>query len=396
MAFNIDWSNLWPNSRAELQDDHDMIVLSVQNNVVGVSGVRIAMVRAPHIAWWKGFGLVDSQGRQIGGIFGGQDAEPVTEHDYSMSEVGQAARLELWKAKAFGVHTHTYTIVNLSPLARGTVIELRWVQDRGGIRDAQFPSALFSGVISQDNQARTVTVAAGATFQLETRVDNVGSPIAFEPGLDFRIGSQNPQDNTTWGSNRWELGGDIPPNDGREITLSLKAPATTGTFPLSLRMVQDGVTWFGGTLDFSVTVGLGGGGGGSTGTSCILSALLVGLGTFSQSAADVLDSARHMRTLLNQTPPGQQLVDLYRRMSDSGELQSMIAGDPKLLVRSLLLASAVSGRARTVAGQDLPPILAEMLPAFEGLLDDLHARSAAPTQAQIAQARRLMRRFVST
>lgn len=396
MAFNIDWSNLWPNSRAELQDDHDLIVLSVQNNVIGVSGVRISLIRAPHITWWKGFGLVDAQGRQIGGIFGGQDADHVTEHDYSMAEVGQAVRLELWKAKGLGIHTHTYSIANLAPLAQGTVIELRWVQDKGGLRNAQFESALFSGVISQDNQARTVSVAPGASFQLETRVNNVGSTIAFESGLDFRIGSQNPQDNMTWGTNRWELGGDIPPDDGRTVVLSLKAPPGAGTFPLSLRMVQDGVTWFGDTLDFSVTVGTGGGGGGgggggSTGQTCVLTALLVGLGVFTPYAGDVLAGARHARSLLNQTPPGQQLVDLYRRLSASGEVQSIIARDPELLRRCLSLAGTVAGQARTASGQDIGPVLSRSLPDFERILDDLQARSAVPTQAQLAQVRRLMR-----
>lgn len=394
MPFNIDWADLWPNSRAELQDDHDMIVLSVQNNVVGVSGVRIMLIRAPHVSWWKGFGLVDAQGRQIGGIFGGQDGQAVTEHDYSMAEVGRAVRLELWKAKALGVHTHTYSIANLGPLAQGTVVELRWVQDQLGLRNARFVSALFTGVGSQDNQARTLTVAAGARFQLETRVNNVGSTIAFESGLDFRIGSQNPQDNTTWGTNRWELGGDIAPDAGRAVVLNLTAPSTPGTFALSLRMVQDGVAWFGDTFEYSATVGPSGNQA-PPGKACILSALLFGLGAICPPASDVLDGARQLRSLLNRSAAGEQLVATYRNLGRSGELQSVITRDPKLLYRCLSLAGSLAGRAQTVSERDLPPALSHALPEFERILDDLHARSSAPTQQQLEHARHLMRAFVS-
>src|SRR3954468_3258094 len=108
MSFNISWSDFWPNSQSELRDDHDVIVATVTRNVLGVSGVRIIVGRAPNVTWWKGFRLATAQDQAIGGVFGGFEMEAMAEHDFSMAEIGSAAQLELWKAKAFGVHTQTY------------------------------------------------------------------------------------------------------------------------------------------------------------------------------------------------------------------------------------------------------------------------------------------------
>lgn len=389
MPFNVNWSDFWPNNRGELQDDHDMIVLSVTRNVLGVSGIRVALGRAPNVTWWKGFRLVNAQGQEIGGIFGGQDAASITEHDYSMAEVGSAARLELWKAKFLGVHTHTYTIGDLTPLTSGTVIEFLWVQDTGGIRNATFPVANFSGVKSQDNQTRTVTLAPGANFQLETRVNNVGSTIAFDPALDFRIGSQNPQDNQTWGTNRWELGGVVTPNTGLNVRLNLTAPTQPGNYPLSLRMVQDGVTWFGDTFEFSATVG--GTGTGTPGKTCLLTGLALGLGMLNHSSSEFLDGARLVRSQLQQSEPGVRLMQLYAAISESRELESLIAGDAQLLVRCLSFASAVADCAHRTPTRELLPVLANSMPEFERIVDALHARSTPQTQEKLEEVRHLLR-----
>lgn len=390
MAFNITWSDFWPNSRGELQDDHDVIVLTVTRNVVGVSGVRIAMDRAVNVTWWKGFGLVDAQGQAIGGISGGQDASPVVERDYSMADVKRAARLELWKAKFLGVHTHVYSISDLAPLTPGTVIEFRWVQDTGGVRNAQFPSAIFSNVRSQDNQARTVTLDPGASFRLETRVLNSGSTIAFDPALDFRIGSQNPQDNQTWGTNRWELPGVIAPNSGLNVTLDLRAPAQPGNYQLALRMVQDGVTWFGDTFVFTATVA-GAGTPTSPGRTCLLTALTVGLSMFNYSQDDLLDGARQVRAQLQQTQAGSRLMQLYAVLSESGELEALINRDPQLQLQCLSFACSIVDGAHPSAMQEPLPIRANWLHEIEPIIEVLHARSSVGTQAQLEEVHGLLR-----
>lgn len=387
MAFTIDWTAFWPTNRGELQDDHDVIVASIARNVVGVSGVRITLSRAPNVTWWKGFALINAQGQPIRGIAGSQDADGGVERDFSVAEVAGAVRLELWKAKLLGVHTHTYTLTDLAPLGPGTVVDFYWVQDTGGRRNAQFASALFTNVQSQDNQTRTFSIAAGASFQLQTRVNSPGSTIAFDPALDFRIGSQNPQDNQTWGTNRWELGGVVQPDNGLNVTLDLRAPSQPGSYPLALRMVQDGVTWFGDTLEFTATVN----GSPPPGRTCLLTGLAVGLGLLNPVSEEVMNGAREVRAQLQQSPPGARLVQLYRTLSEAGEVESLIRADTGLLLDCLSYAGKVARCASRTTSDARKHALADTMPQFERIVGALQTRSSEPTRQTLAEVRTLVR-----
>lgn len=388
MAFDVTWSDLWPSSRAELPDDHDVIVVSITRQVLGVSGVRISVQNATNVTWWKGFALVNALGQPIRGIFGGEGADQFTERDYTMADVGSAARLQLWKAKFLGVHTHTYTIADLSPLTAGTVIEFRWVQDTGGLRRAKFQSANFTGVNSQDNQARTVSVNPGASFQLETLILNDGSTIAFDHALDFLVGSQNPQDNQRWGTNRWALGGVIQPNTSRRVDLPLTAPTQPGIYPLEFRMVQDGVTWFGDTLVFAATVGVPAAP--SAPRPCLMS-MVIGLVMLNQSPTHVLDGARLVRAQLQQSAPGARVMQLYSAISADREVETIIASDARLLARCLTFASGVAECAHRTPSPALLPVLAERLSEFERIVETVSARGSSRTQEQLAEVSLLLR-----
>jgi hypothetical protein len=61
----------------------------------------------------------------------------------------------------------------------------------------------------------------------------------------FRLGTQNPQDNATWGRNRVELPHDVAPGDEVSFEFPITAPSTPGTYHFQWRMVQEGITWFG-------------------------------------------------------------------------------------------------------------------------------------------------------
>jgi len=80
------------------------------------------------------------------------------------------------------------------------------------------------------------------------------------PGADYALGSQNTQDNTTWGMNRVYLN----PSDSiaftnlKTFTWTVTAPATPGPYNFQWQMVHDvGATenWFGAlTENVSMTV----------------------------------------------------------------------------------------------------------------------------------------------
>jgi len=64
---------------------------------------------------------------------------------------------------------------------------------------------------------------------------------------NYRLGSQAPQDNTTWGTNRFFLPGtaSIAPGQALTLTYNVTAPATAGTYAMQFRMMIEGVAWFG-------------------------------------------------------------------------------------------------------------------------------------------------------
>ncbi len=97
---------------------------------------------------------------------------------------------------------------------------------------------------------------AGSTALVSITMQNTGDSTWSEAGL-FRLGTQAPQDNSTWlGTNRVGLGLDtVVPGDPYTFTFTITAPATPGTYVFQWRMVHDTVTWFGDfTTSTSITV----------------------------------------------------------------------------------------------------------------------------------------------
>jgi N-acetyl-anhydromuramyl-L-alanine amidase AmpD len=117
-------------------------------------------------------------------------------------------------------------------------------------------------IIGQVNNATVAgssvpsSVVAGQTFTATVTMNNSGTkPWASGGSTPHNLGSQSPQDNTTWGLSRVSLPF-TPVNSGQNATFTLnaRAPTTPGTYTFAWRMVQDGVEWFGATFSTSVGV----------------------------------------------------------------------------------------------------------------------------------------------
>lgn len=100
-------------------------------------------------------------------------------------------------------------------------------------RAAQFVSQSVPTAMAP-NERRDVTVV----------MRNIGT-VPWDPAEGYRLGSENPQDNATWGLSRV----DVPAIVGRfgdaAFAFTVTGPATPGTYNFQWRMVQDGVDWFG-------------------------------------------------------------------------------------------------------------------------------------------------------
>ena len=99
--------------------------------------------------------------------------------------------------------------------------------------------------ISQDVPMRVI---AGNQFSVTITMANRGTKTW---STSHRLGSQNPQDNTTWGRHRVYLTNNVSP--GSEVTFSftVTAPTTPGTYNFQWRMLEEMVEWFG---DFTPNV----------------------------------------------------------------------------------------------------------------------------------------------
>lgn len=128
MASPISWSTL---VRNELWDG-DRIVTDVRDN--GDSGfIEIRLKTPPEITWWKAVLIFDQNGRYFGEIWT-QD-----EHHESHPARLPAApdflngwRIELAKAKLFGVHTGMYSLPILAlngGSIQGKLITFTWMKD---------------------------------------------------------------------------------------------------------------------------------------------------------------------------------------------------------------------------------------------------------------------------
>ena len=95
--------------------------------------------------------------------------------------------------------------------------------------------------ISQQVPA-SITATESATVSITMK--NTGNTL-WQAGSMYRLGSQNLQDNTTWGLNRVPMPVDVWPGQQVTLTFQITAPLSTGKKNFQWRMVQEGVQWFG-------------------------------------------------------------------------------------------------------------------------------------------------------
>ncbi|MEK7564162.1 MAG: hypothetical protein AAB510_01160 [Patescibacteria group bacterium] len=105
------------------------------------------------------------------------------------------------------------------------------------------------------SQSIPSSMATSQVFPVTVIMKNTGTTTWTSGGL-YRLGSQNPQDNMTFGSNRPGIlasGDSIAANSQKTFNFNITAPNTPGTYNFQTKMVQDGVQWFG---DLSTNVAI--------------------------------------------------------------------------------------------------------------------------------------------
>jgi pimeloyl-ACP methyl ester carboxylesterase len=96
----------------------------------------------------------------------------------------------------------------------------------------------------------------GSTYWVTVTMKNTGTS-TWISGVNcpFRLGTQNPQDNSIWGMARQDVPNPVPPGGTVTFGFNVTAPATAGTYHFQWRMLQEFVEWFGAsTPDVQVVV----------------------------------------------------------------------------------------------------------------------------------------------
>ena len=98
------------------------------------------------------------------------------------------------------------------------------------------------------------SIPAGGAFTANVTFQNTGS-CTWTAANGYRLGSQNPENNTTWGTSRIYLGASeaIAPGQSKTFVINAYAPATAGSYGWGWRMVREGINWMGTPTNGSFT-----------------------------------------------------------------------------------------------------------------------------------------------
>lgn len=108
------------------------------------------------------------------------------------------------------------------------------------------PNAQFVG--QSVNAAMQINASQTVTLQFKNTGTRTWTRVA-----NFKLGPQNPPDNSTWGVWLIDLPNDVAPGQTASISFSIRAPGTPGTYNFQWQMQQQGVAWFG---DLSTNVAI--------------------------------------------------------------------------------------------------------------------------------------------
>jgi GH25 family lysozyme M1 (1,4-beta-N-acetylmuramidase) len=132
----------------------------------------------------------------------------------------------------------------------------------GDVFNGTMSSLISTLVITAGNSATLVSgsvpngITTGTTFTATITLNNSGATVWTNSGTKpYRLGSQNPSNNTTWGFSRVNLPSS-PINIGQNATFTFTAtaPSTPGNYAFSWQMLQEPTNWFGDTFTATISV----------------------------------------------------------------------------------------------------------------------------------------------
>lgn len=163
--------------------------------------------------------------------------EGVEGYVYIQEVAGSVPLYRLSWAIYNGDHDHIFTTEYSSAQQ---LMSQGWNLD--GIKGYVFrqpPVALNAQYVSESLES---AFGSGVAHNISVRMRNTGAETWIKGQV--KLGSQVPQDNWTWGTNRFELPYDVAPGVEVDIPMSI-TKSGSGYYAWQWRMVKEGVAWFG-------------------------------------------------------------------------------------------------------------------------------------------------------
>lgn len=155
--------------------------------------------------------------------------------------------------------TFSFTVVAPTP---GTY-DFQWRMVREGIGSfgGYTTNKVVNVLTSPDNsefvsQSVPANMNPGQAYVVTVSMRNTGSAV-WTDAAGYKLGSQSPQDNTTWGLNRVPMPTNVAPGVQANFSFFVTAPSQPGMYNFQWRMVRNPAGWFG-QYSTNVVVNVGG------------------------------------------------------------------------------------------------------------------------------------------
>ena len=206
--------------------------------------------------------LIEEMGRPTGGKYSNGDPVPWNEDD-----VAEWMKDNLNVIKNYeGVYPSVWTLLDFSdsgvpPNTPSSELHFglydtsyRLKKNGYAFRD-NFTGTQLNNDAEFESAEHPQSMNCGETKRVTISMKNTGDTY-WDRNRNYRLGSQDPQDNLIWGTGRVEIqsGKEVYPGDTYTFSFNITAPQVPGKYSFSWRMVREYVEWFGETYHGSIMV----------------------------------------------------------------------------------------------------------------------------------------------
>jgi RHS repeat-associated protein len=247
-SLNLPTENDLPNAITSFGNDASFINLSMPLNMVAGQSydVAVSMKNSGNTTWQPGTWKLGSQAPQDNTLWGPnrvQLAAPV-------GPGGSVAFFFTIRAPTTpGVYTYKWQMVQEFVEFFGAPTTVYQIN----VTAPPPPAPTLKNGASLINLSVPLNMVTGQSYNVAVSMNNSGTT-TWQPGI-WKLGSQAPQDNTTWGPNRVQLAAPVGPGSSVAFSFVVRAPTTPGIYTYKWQMVQEYIEFFGApTTEYQINV----------------------------------------------------------------------------------------------------------------------------------------------